>query len=68
VTESYAKIAAEHKNHGDVVVDADYQKELDIRDDEYKKLMKGLENFNKKFYAKQQILSKAKTSAICDER
>ena len=44
--ESYAKIADEHKNHGDVVIDAYYQKELDIREDS-----------NKTLYAKQHILS-----------
>ena len=32
--ESDAKIAAGQKNHGDVVIDADYQRELGIRDDE----------------------------------
>ena len=31
------------ENHGDVVIDTDYQKELDIRDDAYKQLMKRLE-------------------------
>jgi hypothetical protein len=31
------------KNHGDVVIDTDYQKELDIRDDAYKQLLKRLE-------------------------
>ena len=58
--ESDAKTAAEHKNHGDVVIDADHQKELDIRDDEYNKLMTTLEGFNQALFTKQQILGKAK--------
>jgi hypothetical protein len=41
-------------------IDADHQKELDIRHDKYKKLMTVLEDFNKTLYAKQQILGKAK--------
>jgi hypothetical protein len=49
-----------HKNHGDVVIDADHQKELDIRDDEYNKIMTVLEELNKALYTKQQILGKAK--------
>jgi hypothetical protein len=55
--ESDANFAAEHKNHGDVVINADYQKELGIRDGEYQKLMKRLKDFNKTLYAKQQIVS-----------
>jgi hypothetical protein len=31
-----AKIAAEHNSHGDVIIDAVYQQELDIRDAEYR--------------------------------
>jgi hypothetical protein len=58
--ESDAKIAAEHKSHGDVVIDADHQKELDIRDDEYNRLMTVLEEFNMALYTKQEILGKAK--------
>ena len=58
--ESDAKIVAEHTNYGNAVIDADYQKELDIRHDEYKKLMTALEDFNTTLYAKQQILGKAK--------
>ena len=58
--ESDAKTAAEHKSHGDVVIDADHQKELDIRDDEYNRLMTVPEEFNMALYTKQQILAKAK--------
>ena len=57
---SDAKIAAEHKNHGDVVIDADHQKELDIRNDEYNRLMAVVEEFNLTLYKKQQILTNAK--------
>ena len=58
--ESDAKIAAEHKSHGDVVIDAYHQKEHDIRDDEYNGLMTVLEEFNMALYTKQEILGKAK--------
>ena len=59
-TVSDAKIAAEHKNHGDVVIDAEHQKELDIRNDEYNRLMAVVEEFNLTLYKKQQILTNAK--------
>jgi hypothetical protein len=58
--ESDAKIAAEHNNHGDVVIDPEPRKGLDIRADDYKKRMTALEALNKTLYAKQHILGKAK--------
>jgi hypothetical protein len=65
--ESDAKIAAEHKSHGDVVIDAYHQKELDIRDDEYNRLMTVVEEFNMALYTKQKNLDKGKTSVNCDQ-
>jgi hypothetical protein len=58
--ESDAKTAAEHKSHGDVVIDADHQKELDIRNDQYNRLMAIVEDFNLTLYTKQEILTKVK--------
>ena len=48
-----AKIAAEHNSHGDVIIDAVYQQELDIRDAEYRELMNTTKEFYKTLYEKE---------------
>ena len=53
---SDAKIAAEHNSHGDVIIDAVYQQELDIRDAEYRELMNTTKEFYKTLYEKEQVI------------
>jgi hypothetical protein len=55
-TTSNAKIAAEHNSHGDVVIDAVYQQELDIRDAECRELRNTTKEFYKTLYEKEQVI------------
>ena len=57
-----AKIAAEHNSHGDVIIDATYQQELDIRNIEYRELMDTTKAFYKTLYEKEHAIYKANNS------